>query len=1403
MRTHTDTQQPAARPLPVSPASSLRPAWCLPLLALALLTTVLLSAAPGAGAAEFDFCSPGSGAGQCSGPEGVAVDTSSGEPSSGHVYVADRENNRIDVFDSAGTFLFAFGWGVADGANELQTCGPAAASPTASCSAGIAGSGTGQFNKPVGVAVDNVAGSSSRHDLYVATNNNYRIQKFDPEGSFLRMWGWDVVASGPGNSGSGFEVCVPASGDVCKEGVRGGGEGQFSNDPAENSSDSIGIGPGGEVYVRDTVAIDGVHFNNRVEKFEASGAFSETISLAASGIPQAFAVDSNSGDFYFASFPTFSGVLKEGIGRYHPDGTPYGSPYPLDVNPSTVALTVDGSGDLFASQVELAASPGSGTLYALVSKFNAGGEPLRRFAYGTPQAGSGLAAYPSLEAGVFAVQGNSSRVEYIEVPAPGPIVVPPSVEADPVGNAKATLNAEINPEGKETSYQFQYLTQATYQQQGNSFAGPGTVSGPVVSLGSSEPFDLHYAGEVVGCPNPLTEASEPGKCLLAETKYRYRILATNADNPTGSGEASAEGEFETKAPLEVMSSFATGVGIDTARINAEVNPLSVPAGGFFEVVEAPTFEEGESDFSTAKRVPASGELDFGAGEGGAIRGTTLTGLSPGTSYRYRLNVGNPLLAGRILGPVERFTTFLPPTAPGACPANEAFRVGPSALLPDCRAYELVSPLDKEGGNVVVQGEATTGLPAVLEQSSVSNTGEPQRLAYGSYRAFGDAAGAPFTSQYLATRGGNGWQSVGISPPHGRVNAVAGGFDTELKQLSPDLCESWWRTLGEPQLAPKAIIGQPNLYRRSEGQCGTGPAAWEALTTVTPPHAFWALELQGVSADGSAAIFATKDSLPTPAPAPAAQPGGCTTEAETKCLLELYYQSQGEGKPHYVCVLPSGNPVKEGCSAGTGGEEDFNGQNRRNRVHNAISADGSRIYWTAASRGAGKLYLRLNPGLSQGPAGECKANRACALAVSGEAETQAGTSESQYLTAARDGSKAIFSTGIKGANNDRLYEYDLAEEKDHLIAGGLVTGSGDAGVLGASEDASRIYLASEEVLSGANPQGGAPQAGQPNLYLYDSGLPEGSRFHFVMGLAGADATSSFSPIRFQPRFHAARVTPDGLQAAFTSQAKPPAFTSLAKPPSGYDNTDAASGKTDAEVYLYDAAANAGEGKLVCASCNPTGGRPVGVNLAAREGLEFWAAGWLPVWENTLYASRVLSNDGSRLFFESTDRLSPRDSNGSADVYEWQAPGSGSCRESDPDYFAENGGCIELISSGKSGGASRFVDANPSGSDVFIATQQSLLPQDYGLMDIYDAREGGGFPSPPLPPAACEGEACQSPVEAPNDPTPASAAFEGAGNVVKPAARKHAKSKKSKKNKKQAKNAKNQKHKKNHRHGRQSR
>jgi hypothetical protein len=318
-------------------------------------------------------------------------------------------------------------------------------------------------------------------------------------------------------------------------------------------------------------------------------------------------------------------------------------------------------------------------------------------------------------------------------------------------------------------------------------------------------------------------------------------------------------------------------------------------------------------------------------------------------------------------------------------------------------------------------------------------------------------------------------------------------------------------------------------------------------------------------------------------------------------------------------------------------------------------------------------------------------------------------------------------------------------------------------MGASEDASRISFASEEALSsGANAQGKSPVAGAPNLYLYDSGKSGLDRYQFIGTLSDMDAQpftsagneGTFTPLNFVAFKKSSRVSPDGRQIAFMSTATL----------TGYDNTDANNGEADAEIYAYDATANGGQGQLSCVSCNPSGQRPVGRNITL-EGYEtaLWGAALLPPYYTDQYGSRVISDDGKRVYFNAYDALLPSDTNGKADVYQWEAPGSGTCTEASPAFSPLNEGCLSLISSGESPTDSEFIDASPDGRDVFFTTASSLLPQDPGLVDIYDARVGGGYPLPPARRAACEGEACQGPLAPPNRPTPASAVFNGPGNV----------------------------------------
>jgi NHL repeat len=224
------------------------------------------------GASQFETCTStceygiaGGGAGQLEDSYGVATD------SSGDVYVADFFNNRVDEFSAAGAFIKAYGWGVADGASQFETC-------TSSCQAGISGGGAGQLDSPEGIA------TNSSGDIYVVDSGNERIDEFSAAGAFIKAYGWGVA-----DGLYQFETCT----STCQSGRAGSGAGQFE-EPGGIATDSLG-----DVYVGDD-------YNERIDEFSAAGAFIKAFGSPGYGAgqledPEGVATDS-SGDVYVADF---------------------------------------------------------------------------------------------------------------------------------------------------------------------------------------------------------------------------------------------------------------------------------------------------------------------------------------------------------------------------------------------------------------------------------------------------------------------------------------------------------------------------------------------------------------------------------------------------------------------------------------------------------------------------------------------------------------------------------------------------------------------------------------------------------------------------------------------------------------------------------------------------------------------------------------------------------------------------------------------------------------------------------------------------------------------------------------------------------------------------------------------
>ncbi len=776
------------------------------------------------------------------------------------------------------------------------------------------------------------------------------------------------------------------------------------------------------------------------------------------------------------------------------------------------------------------------------------------------------------------------------------------------------------------------------------------------------------------------------------------------------------------ALLPKASTAAATVSGTTATLHGTVSADGgPPASCFFEYVE--THAKG---FKGAATVPCSPVGPFtGAGTESV---SAEIGPLPEAGYRFRLVASNA--NGSKAGETLFFTTF--EVLPG---------------LPDDRAYEMVSPPQK-GGEVVppepggaLGGSCGDCLPgANTPVGPMQSSADGESVLYLGQPFFDGLAAAP--SDYRATRGSGEWGTAGLSS--GATTGQYQAFSADLtrgvlSQHSPPL---------SPQAPTRGGKGFQNLYLQQGGNR-------QPLLTKEPPNrnplepGEFKIRFAVANA-GSASepafehlVFEANDALTDTVPllAPAAPDVEAGERNCTKPGMSCNLYEWVGGQLHLVNVLPGNTTTAASSVIGAGR---LLNPNQSPDVDHAISNDGSRIFWS--SEESGELYVRVDGKATlkvPGP-GTCK-------------ESEPEEERACFLTATPDGSKVLLSNGqvyeLNEAGSAYLPTTDLTLDEGEVHQGGF------RGILGAAEDLSRVYFVDTAALTGAgvkNANGEHAEEGKPNLYAWQEG-----ELGFIGVLLPGDGLfggERFGAWTASPSSRSAQVSPDGRFLAFMSAA------SL----TGYDNSSrgggvcSEEGSACREVFEYAADSES----LVCASCNPSGQRPLGgSNLSLIYPRE-------PSGPPFPQLHNLSPAGNGRLFFESLDALSPRDVNGNIqDVYEWEPQGVGSCKRA--------GGCVYLISSGQSANDSQFLDSSAGGRDAFFITRQQLLPRDKDEQyDLYDARVGGGFAEPNAVPCP-SGEACLGPASSPGaQQSPASATFTGPGNQ-KPHKHKHHKKKQHKK------------------------
>lgn len=483
-------------------------------LLLAVVATLALNGTQARAATRFG--SYGAEAEQLNSPGGVSVDAS------GNVYVADGGNNRLDKFDNSGNWLLAWGSSVFNGVFEMQTC-------TTVCKSGLQYGSPEAFEIPTGVAVDNDPLSASYGDVYVVDWGHKRIEKFDPSGKFLLMFGGDVNEE-PGAANP--DVC--AAGQTCKPRATTGGEnGQFEY--WTSFGGFIAVGPAGDVYVGD---------KGRVEVFEPSGSWKENLSLAGlspTARPTSLAVDA-SGHVYVAD----EGV--PGVREFEPNGTEMTVRFD-NTSTSMTSVAVDAAGHVFVDE-----SAGG----FRILEYNAAGEEVESFGRNTVQnASRGLA----VSEGIAYASDTAGSIWAIPVPPEGaPLIV--SEAATPGLRGAATLEAMVNPEGNETQARIEYVDDAHFKESGYADA----TSAATVNIGATF--------------NDQMVTAQP--TLVPGTIYHYRVVATNAKG-TIMGEDQI---FEEVPPALIAGPWASNVAGTSVTVGARINPLGIATTYSLEITGA-------------------------------------------------------------------------------------------------------------------------------------------------------------------------------------------------------------------------------------------------------------------------------------------------------------------------------------------------------------------------------------------------------------------------------------------------------------------------------------------------------------------------------------------------------------------------------------------------------------------------------------------------------------------------------------------------------------------------------------------------------------------------------------------------------------------------------------------------
>ncbi len=495
------------------------------------------------------------------------------------------------------------------------------------------------LSSPTGVAVDN-SGGASNGDVYVADTDNNRVEKFSPSGEFILMFGEDVDKTTGGN------VCTAASHDTCQTGTAGHSPGDFEA-PTFVVVDSSEGPSAGDIYV-------GRKGGSIVSKFDENGNLIATwgnngpggtangqltgfgqlrdITVDSSGnlfllggvedqsygpvywYFQDGALNSSFGPPYIDDAPGFavddednlySGLCNScgRVGKFSDTGVPLGEPDQHGGNGEYIqGGAIDPStNDLYVVHSSCRGFSCESTVYHFESNCDQACPALDSF-------GSGELSSP-YEAPVGISFDAKSDDAYVANTNGGDVAVfapvNPLLKTESVSGVTTntvTVNGNVNPDGRGniTACSFEYGTTTEY----SSGSVPCQQTTPITA---GTPVSAELSG------------------LTTNTTYHYRLAATSGHG-TYFGK---DREFSPSYVLDLSTDAPTNLTGTSATLNGSFNPNGEKTEYYFEW--GPTTTYGNT---------TSLPVDAGSASGTTHVHFDLAGLSPATTYHYRIVASN-------------------------------------------------------------------------------------------------------------------------------------------------------------------------------------------------------------------------------------------------------------------------------------------------------------------------------------------------------------------------------------------------------------------------------------------------------------------------------------------------------------------------------------------------------------------------------------------------------------------------------------------------------------------------------------------------------------------------------------------------------------------------------------------